>query len=239
MVEPTEILWLKSCESSNDQAWEMPKQFKAVGTDQQTQGRGRLRRPWHSPPGCGLYLSWRVQPRFPISQGGALPLLAAVALVEICESLGVFPELKWPNDLLLRGAKLGGILSEARSDPKAWSAVVGLGLNLKTPSGGYPEEIPGIALDSQILPPTAYVLAPKLLTQLESWLEQVTDEGMSSLIAAWSARSIPLGSLMRQGQHQGSLLGLAPDGALRLQTQGAEVLIHAGDVEMLSRSPLH
>ena len=86
-------------------------------------------------------------PEFPQSMGGAIPMPAAAATAEVVASPGVTATLKWPNDVLIGTKKLSGILCEAQGGASAWTAIVGIGLNLRTPSDGWPAEIPAIALD--------------------------------------------------------------------------------------------
>lgn len=231
------LLWLGSCGSTNDEAWARVDDpaVRAVAADHQTAGRGRRGRAWHSPPGAGLYLSWIARPRFDQSMGGALPLLAAAAAAELVAERGVTPTLKWPNDLLVDGRKLAGILCEARGTPAAWTAVVGVGLNVRAPAGGWPADVPGVALDERAAdpgPPRA--LAGALLTGLERWLARVERAGLAPVLEAWHRHAPPAGTRMRQGGVLGTFAGLAPDGALWLDTATGRRAIHAGEVELVT-----
>src|SRR5512138_1554975 len=99
---------------------------------QQTAGRGRRGRRWHSEPGAGLTFSLAVALRRPLRELAALPLVAGVAVARALHALGVVKAaLKWPNDIVVDGAKLGGILVETRSLNGGIKAVIGVGLNLR------------------------------------------------------------------------------------------------------------
>jgi BirA family biotin operon repressor/biotin-[acetyl-CoA-carboxylase] ligase len=230
------LVWLDECASTNDVALaaiERPE-VRAVGADRQTGGRGRRGRAWFSPPGAGLYLSWIARPAFGPERGTILPLLAAVAVAEVCASLGARPVLNWPNDLLLRGRKLGGILCEARVSAGRWAAVVGVGLDLRTPPGGFPPDVPAIALDAALdHVPAARELAPRVVAALDAWLARATAEGTPPVLAAWQAFGPPPGARLRRGDLEGTFAGLGPDGALRLNTEAGEVQIHTGEVQMV------
>src|SRR6185436_9860537 len=100
--------------------------------DEQTAGRGRRGRRWHSAPGAGLTFSLARRIRRPARELAALSLVAGVAAARALRSLGVAPAaLKWPNDLVVGGAKLGGILVETRVSGRGTLAVFGIGINLR------------------------------------------------------------------------------------------------------------
>jgi BirA family biotin operon repressor/biotin-[acetyl-CoA-carboxylase] ligase len=107
-----------------------------VIAEQQTAGRGRLDRSWESPPRAGVLMSMLVRPGVPAGRLPLLPLMTAVAVVEAARGVAELPaRVKWPNDILVDGAKLGGILLERVS---SGAAVVGIGLNVTT----RPDELP-------------------------------------------------------------------------------------------------
>jgi BirA family biotin operon repressor/biotin-[acetyl-CoA-carboxylase] ligase len=234
------LVWLPECTSTNDLAlgWLDRPEVRAVGADCQTGGRGRRGRSWHSPPGAGLYLTWIARPPFGPERGTVLPLLAAVAVAEVCAELGVRPMLLWPNDLLLSGRKLAGILCEARIGAGGWAAAVGMGLDLRTPPGGYPPDVPAVALDTVLADvPAPRDLALRLVARLEAWLARAAAEGAAPVIEAWQALGPPLGTPLRRGDLVGRYAGLGPDGALRLDTDQGEVQVHTGEVQLIDWRP--
>ena len=232
------ILWLDSCKSTNDEAASHlgDSGIRAVAAGHQTAGRGRAGRSWHSPPGAGLYLSWIGQPRFPQSLGGLVPLMAAVTVAEVCDTLGVEVQLKWPNDVLVNGRKLAGILCEARGTPQAWTVIVGVGLNIQEPPNGFPEEIPGVALSELTESPLETTVIAEALTRgFERHMTSMEHAGGSSIIDAWGQRGIPVGTLIRRGSLEGRFAGLTREGALRLEAEDGIHEVHAGDVEMMEK----
>ncbi len=229
------LRWVEACESTNTLATEHfdDPEVRGVGADVQTGGRGRRGRAWSS-PGGGLYFTWIARPAFDPGLGGALPLLAGVALVEACAELGVTATLKWPNDVLLDDRKLAGVLCEAQPVGSGWAAAVGIGVNLLTPAAGWPPEVPAVALDERLeAPPTPRALARDLVTRLERWLETVARAGLAPVVATWERHGPKPGAPLRRGETLGTYAGLAPNGGLRLQTPQGEEVVHAGDVELL------
>jgi len=232
------LIWLQRCGSTNDEAVKRlhDPTVWAVGADHQTAGRGRLGRAWWSTPRGGLYLSWIARPRFHQSLGTALPLLAAVAVADELCARGLEPRLKWPNDVRLGGRKLAGILCEARGTPTRWCAVVGLGLNLHRPATGWPADVPAVAMDEvHEAVPEAQALAACLLTRFDALLERIPGEGLAPIIAAWERHGPAPGTRLRRGDLEGRYVGLATDGALRLETPSGLQLVHTGDVDLVSQ----
>lgn len=116
----------------------------AVTAESQTRGRGRYGRNFHSPRGSGLYLSILL----PYRETDRLTVRAAAAVITAIEEVtGIAPDVKWVNDLYLGGRKIAGILAEALVDETGnpGAVILGVGINLTEPPGGYPEEIRGTA----------------------------------------------------------------------------------------------
>lgn len=115
---------------------------------EQTEGRGRMGRSFFSPPGSGLYLSLLLRPQAPAAETAKLTAYAAVAVAEALEEAGGAAEIKWVNDIYMGGRKVSGILTEAALDCERGVteyAVVGIGVNLYAPEGGFPPELGEIA----------------------------------------------------------------------------------------------
>jgi BirA family transcriptional regulator, biotin operon repressor / biotin---[acetyl-CoA-carboxylase] ligase len=112
-----------------------------VVAETQTAGRGRLGRHWVSPPGTGIYASLLLRPPLPPNELPQITLSTAVAMVRaLTRAVGITPGIKWPNDLILKGKKLGGILTEMETESdQIRYLVVGLGLNVNTPD--FPPEL--------------------------------------------------------------------------------------------------
>lgn len=123
-------------------------EFTVIAAKQQTAGRGRQGRQFYSPPQTGLYLSMLFRPHGTAAELLALTPMAAVAAAEAVEqSTGQHIRIKWVNDLLLNGKKICGILAESKFSADAFPAytIVGIGINLIEPAGGFPAELKEIA----------------------------------------------------------------------------------------------
>ena len=144
---------LETVTSTNDLARrageEGAPEFTVIAAQQQTAGKGRQGRSFYSPIGTGLYLSMLLRPHIPADELVTLTPMAAVAAAEAAEFVSGRPvSIKWVNDLLLDGKKICGILAESQfSEGKATAdyVVLGIGINLREPQGGFPESLRGIA----------------------------------------------------------------------------------------------
>lgn len=117
-----------------------------VITESQTEGRGRRGRNWVSPFGMGLYFSIILKPVLPVAKLPRMTILIGVAIANALKKFNIFPQLKWPNDIILNEKKIGGVLSELFVEGDiAKYVVVGVGLNVHTRSDDFPEEIRKIA----------------------------------------------------------------------------------------------
>ncbi len=125
--------------------------------EQQSAGRGRRARPFFSPPGGGIYMSLLLRPKFSPEEALCITTAAAVAVSRAVEALcGVETQIKWVNDIFVGGKKVCGIATEAAVDLEGGGlryAILGIGLNLYPPAGGFPEELSGVA--GSILPGAA------------------------------------------------------------------------------------
>jgi len=221
--------------STNDLAKEMGLQGAPEGTvvvaEGQTAGRGRLGRQWHSPPGVGLYISLLLRPNLPLVDLPKITLTAGVAVVRaIQRTTGVLTGIKWPNDIMLAGKKVGGILSEMSMDQENSSfVVVGLGLNVNNPE--MTGALAGVA--TSLAQETGRYFSRARLAQ--GWLEELEGlytclltQGFAEILNEWRKLAVTLGRwvIVRQGSQeiQGLALEVAPDGALVVQRPGGEVV---------------
>ena len=120
-----------------------------VVAEEQSEGRGRLGRSFFSPGGTGLYISLLLRPEIEPSEAVMITTAAAVAVCEALEKAGAdTPQIKWVNDVFVKGKKVCGILTEASFNPESRKlkyAVLGVGINMYEPEGGFPDEIKNIA----------------------------------------------------------------------------------------------
>jgi BirA family biotin operon repressor/biotin-[acetyl-CoA-carboxylase] ligase len=205
--------------------------------DVQTAGRGRRGRRWHSAPGAGLTFSLAVALRRPLRELAALPLVAGVAVARALHSLGVArAALKWPNDIVVDGAKLGGILVETKSLGGAVKAVIGIGINLRG-AGELETRLrrPVAALERFIPVPDRETLAGAIAQALLESLAAFEARGLDAVRAEWDRLDAHAGQKLRVRLADGRVLtgvanGLESDGALRLATRGGMRAVRSGRV---------
>jgi BirA family transcriptional regulator, biotin operon repressor / biotin---[acetyl-CoA-carboxylase] ligase len=191
--------------------------------DHQTAGRGRLGRVWVAPPGGSLLVSVLLRPlQLPADRRHLLTAAFALAAAGACTAVaGIFPEIKWPNDLLIEERKLAGILAEADRD----TVVVGMGMNVSSaPPGGISvSEVAGRPVDRG-------ELLAAILGGLEHWYRDLASVG-----AAYRAACATVGRNVRVELPAGELVGLAEGvddrGRLMVRTEAGEVVaVSVGDV---------
>ncbi len=204
----------------------------------QTHGRGRSDRIWSSPAGAGLYCSILLRPQLPAEQFQPFSIAAGLA---ICEALDpgnrIGLQLKWPNDILYQGRKLGGVLfTTAVSGPIVTSAVLGFGLNLRL-DPTHPNT--SIALEAVLEISHPLLVCPEhcILSAICTRYTQLTS-GELPPIADWPARLAFLGDhvIIQEGRStaSGILRALDFEGALILHTPAGERRIASGE---LTRGP--
>jgi len=217
------------CSSTNTAILEQPIDGPVLlAAEEQTAGRGRRGRRWHSPRGAGITFSLAAPMRRPARELAALPLVAGVALARALRALGVQVALKWPNDLVVGEAKLGGILVETR----AGVAVIGAGINC--------HRVPGLedALGRRVafLERTDRNRVIRSLAQsLMVSLREFEMRGFEAARNDWQAMDAHAGLRLRVRLADGKVLsgmnsGLAADGALRVLTRGGLREVRSGRV---------
>jgi len=235
---------LPECDSTNTRLLENPPpedgRIAVLAADRQTAGRGRRGRAWQSWPGASLTFSlqWRFAPAGSVPAG--LSLVVGLAVARALEGLGVEGvQLKWPNDVLVHGRKLAGILVElvsARGRPEA--AVIGIGINLRLPPEAavdYPTGVTDLAACLGPAPGPSLLLG-RVLTQLHGLLELFAAAGFPALREAWQQRNafadLPVRILGEGGQLAGTCAGVDEDGALLLRTPTGLSRVLSGDVSL-------
>jgi len=198
----------------------------------QTEGRGRLSRPWASPPG-GIWMSLVLKPKMPLNHIYQINMAASVALCRALSSmLGLQAGIKWPNDLLIRELKICGMLMEVSAQLDRLDYVVlGLGLNANNDPSGFPTEWRSTSLSAELCHDLDRCdLICRLLEEIEVAYENM---GSKEIYEEWRSRSLTLGRQVRitsaAGDQVGLAVDLAEDGALLLRAGDELKRILAGD----------
>lgn len=213
-----------------------------VVADVQDAGRGRQGRRWLGDPHRSLLVSFLLRPATPIHQAWAHTLVAGLAALGVAHRSGAETAwLKWPNDVLVKDRKAGGVLCELSTQGGAVSAVVlGIGLNLSVPKGGWPEEIGHLAaaLGSGDEGPSRGEALTALCGQVQRWERVLATQGPAPLVAAARDAMAPMIGRDVTAQVRGRamtarVLGMGQNGALRVRTEdGEEHALLAGDVHL-------
>lgn len=209
-----------------------------VIADHQTAGRGRLGRSWHAPAGGGILMSVLFRPPAEPRMLVQLPMAIGIAAVSALRAhlpSEVEVKLKWPNDVLLNGAKLGGLLSEATWVGSSLVAlVVGLGLNVGAGQSELPPGATSLAALGLMVPQRAELVAG-LLVQASSLYERLL--GGESLIPLWRKQLATIGQLVKArtptGIVSGEALDVGEDGALVVRSpDGTIQALYASEVTL-------
>jgi BirA family transcriptional regulator, biotin operon repressor / biotin---[acetyl-CoA-carboxylase] ligase len=239
---------LATTESTNRDALAEGRREAVAGTlivaDGQTGGRGRLGRPWLSPPGTGLYFSVILRPRLAPADLPKITLAAGLAVCQAVEAeTGLQPAIKWPNDLLLDGRKFCGILTESELPPgRAPLAVLGIGINVNTPATLFPAELRERATSLLAHAGSQYHRGPLLaaiLVRLDVVLARLEEGAFLEILGEWRRRDALTGkhlSWVTPGGAVVSGIGLGPDdeGVLHIRDDaGARHEVLSGDLNLV------
>ncbi len=238
------LFCLSHVDSTNRLARELAAEGAEEGTlvvaDSQDRGRGRLGRSWFSPSGCNLYLSLILRPALSPSRVAQVTLMTAVSLCEtLIHQTGLPVRIKWPNDLYIRGKKLGGILSEGvLHRDRIRFLVVGIGINVNLKEEDFRGEL-GRTGTSLLVEGGRRLdrsdLLRSVLVSLDSDYDRFRREGFTSFRRRWAQLSMTLGERVRvrlaDREVTGTALGLGGEGGLRVREKDGTVInIESGDV---------
>jgi BirA family transcriptional regulator, biotin operon repressor / biotin---[acetyl-CoA-carboxylase] ligase len=213
-----------------------------VVAERQDAGRGRLGRSWHHLPGKSLLFSLVLRPPLTVA---AAPLLTYAAAVALARAFARWVpteeiEIKWPNDVLLQGRKVAGILLEVRAEGQAVEYVIlGIGINVEGELDEFPEELrsrAGSVAHYAATPPGRLELLCAVLEEFETTYDSFLDEGFPPLRKEWNEwfrmarRAIQVQTI--GGTMEGVAVGLGENGALLLEAEQGLREVYAGDVEL-------
>ncbi|MEN8148638.1 MAG: biotin--[acetyl-CoA-carboxylase] ligase [Planctomycetota bacterium] len=206
-----------------------------VVAEEQSEGRGRSGRAWHSPPRLGIYTSLVLSPPEPIGSVALLSVATAVAVAHTAMKItGKLARLRWPNDILMSKGKVAGILAES-TDGGGW--IVGIGMNVGHAAADFPEELIGEASSLSLEtghPLSRLPVLPTLLGTLEEWYDRAFSGDTDAIAEAWR----PLSALLSQEvvvfrgdqKSEGTVKDLSPTDGVLLAGPGGEEWIPAEHV---------
>ncbi|MEN6379553.1 MAG: biotin--[acetyl-CoA-carboxylase] ligase [Methanofastidiosum sp.] len=234
------ILFFEEIDSTNNKAKQIAleeNEGTVVISEMQTSGRGRRGRGWYSPKG-GIYVSFILKPNVSPEKASQLTLVSSLALVETLNSMDgkLNAKIKWPNDVLISGKKISGILTELSSDmEKINYIVVGVGINLNTEKEILPEN--GTSLKIEMKEEASVKLFLKsFLEHYDSIYQEYLDGHINQIIERWKDNSDTLGKNVKIIGINETYEGLAKDidenGALILKTKERETKVYSGDVSL-------
>ncbi len=215
----------------------------AVTAESQTAGKGRLGRPWNSLPGAGIWCSVVLAPPIALTEASRFSFIAAVAIAYgIKQYTNLEVQIKWPNDLLIQGQKICGILVEMAAEAEQVDYfILGFGLNVNQRQDDFPEELQKKATSLYAQSGTKIdrmALLSQILRSIEKHLDLYQKEGFAPIRQKWLDSACFLGEkvVIRQQERiieEGILRGIDDDGALLLeQSNGQLIRILAGDVSL-------
>ncbi|WP_226666842.1 biotin--[acetyl-CoA-carboxylase] ligase [Metabacillus litoralis] len=213
-----------------------------VVADQQTHGRGRMSRAWYSPSGTGIWMSMIIRPNIPIQSTPQLTLLTAVAVVQaIEEETSLIPEIKWPNDILINGKKVVGILTEIQAEAdQVHSVIIGPGINVNQKLEDFPEELQKIATSIRIETGKKWersLFIQTILLKFERLYFLYLAEGFRPVKLLWESYAISLNkdivARTLNGSVEGKAIGINDQGVLLIETSDGSIKeIYSADIDI-------
>lgn len=243
-----QIQFLEQTTSTNNQALSLAYKGAPEGTavlaDSQTGGKGRMSRSWFSPPGKNIYTTVILRPEMDPALSPQVTLIAGVAVAELLDQYCPGRvTLKWPNDVLIGGSKVCGILAESRSSAvRIEYIVVGIGININMQENELDESLRRIATSLKIETGRDFIreeVAARLYESLEKWYFIFRDSGFAPVREKWLECAGMTGkeiSYTSQGTTiKGLVTGMDYDGALLCSVNGETKRLTAGEITLAAR----
>jgi BirA family transcriptional regulator, biotin operon repressor / biotin---[acetyl-CoA-carboxylase] ligase len=240
----TNELW-HEIDSTNSRALSLAQTGASDGlmvlAKSQTAGRGRFGRTWISPPEAGLYLSFLLRPKTTMATWTIFTIAAGLAAAKAIQVLtGTKIGLKWVNDLVFAGQKLGGILTEVENKSQDQTGlVIGIGINITSMAVQLPEELLGkVAWLGEITQQSidSNQLVCQIAYELEEAINLLETGHTQEILDGWRSYSVTLGEKVETCQGNEFIEGVAVDitdsGALVVQTGQGQVLLHSGEISI-------
>ncbi|WP_053219423.1 biotin--[acetyl-CoA-carboxylase] ligase [Virgibacillus senegalensis] len=221
-------------------AQEGASQGTVVIADEQTAGKGRMGRKWHSAKTDGIWMSMILRPPVVPQHAPQITLLTAVALAETIKShTNLSPAIKWPNDIFLNHRKTAGILTEMQAEQDEIQYIVlGIGINVNQYLEQLPEEIQQTATSLRQETNKSWVIAPivqEILATFEKYYEHYLNNGFEAIKQKWESFGYKIGEKVKvaanKQKYEAEILGLADDGALRVRRpDGLEENLYSAEI---------
>ena len=241
-----EILFFETVGSTNTIALELAEKAPegtVVLADSQNKGRGRLGRIWISPPGVNIYMSVILKPPIRTRDSSLITIMSSVACATALKNAtGMRITTKWPNDLMINNKKVGGILTELKSQKQTvTSAIVGIGINVNVDVREFPEEVKQKATSLQNRAGVSYPREPivaEILNELDRWYKTLITLEKETILRAWENLTSTIGrEVMIVTPHE-TLIGTAEsidnEGLLIVRLRSGESKrINSGDLTIL------
>ena len=240
------VYYFDSTDSTQNQALKLAKESESDGTvviaGKQTGGKGRDGRKWISPPG-GIWISVIIKPKLDISKITLFPIASSLALAFSIEKIfEINPELKWPNDITLKGKKLAGMIVDASIESnRIESLVLGVGINfdvdskeieklLKETANFY--GVASLSKNTKTIKPVQ--LAQSFLLELEKIYDLLDKGKIKKIISEWTKRSSTIGKKIEvntiNGRKTGTAIKIDEEGGLWISSRDKNERIIAGDI---------
>ena len=240
------IQYEEAVESTQKVAQRLANENVPEGTvviaEEQLSGKGRLGRQWHSPKYTGIWMSLILRPNIPLPKAPQLTLLTAVAVVQAIEDqTGLVPEIKWPNDILINGKKLTGILTELQAEAdQIHSIIIGIGINVNQQLQDFPSELHPIATSLSIETGgkiSRARLIRSIFTKFEKMYMCYLDEGFLPIKLLWESYAVSIGKHIKArtltAVIEGNALGITDDGVLQIEDKSGKIHhVYSADIEI-------
>lgn len=242
-----EIYFYKKVGSTNTIAEGLAEKGAAEGlvvlADCQEKGRGRLGRLWVSPPGVNIYMSIILRPKIKLKDATLITIMASVGCATaLRRATGLKVTIKWPNDLMVSDKKIGGILTELKTDPHhIIFTIMGIGINVNMDIDAFPEDVKKIAtsVKNEIGTPYPRIeIIAEILNAIDRWYRILKEMDRKRLLSEWQRLTSTIGKEVKVTVGKETFTGLAEsidnEGMLILRLpSGVHKRISSGDLTIL------
>lgn len=229
-----------------DKAREDAPHGTVIIAEEQTAGKGRLERSWDSSANKGIWMSVIIRPEISPEFAAPFTLVSAVAITQaIQEVTNLTPKIKWPNDILINGKKVTGILTELQADMDiVHSIIIGIGVNVNQELSTFDESIQSIATSLKMETGEEVdrsLLVARILYYLEKYGDLYVEKGFQPIKILWESHNCTIGNRIRatmlRETIEGVALGITDDGVLELKLDSGEIRgVYSADIHLLGRS---